>query len=175
MIKKCKLLDNQNYLLLIIKIIFCCFAAEKFLPMKSEPVHEKTNNLGFRIRSDTNRPVQSQKMFRGWKFWIRVAKTGPDQLRSYCKADYREADLSLCFRLSNLLVFLCSGSSNIFQVLVLWLVKMVDQLCTSMHPTTDMQYMSHVMRKPTMWFPNRSETNQAVQAQKMARGWIFWV
>ena len=32
-------------------------------------------------------------------------------------------------------------------------------------------YMSRVMRKPTMWFPNRSDTNQTVQAQKMARGW----
>ena len=32
-----------------------------------EPVREKTNNLG-PTRSDTNRPVQSQKMVRGWKF-----------------------------------------------------------------------------------------------------------
>ena len=24
-----------------------------------------------------------------------------------------------------------------------------------------------------MWLPNRSDTNQAVQAQKMARGWNF--
>ena len=34
-----------------------------------EPVREKTNNL-VPTRSDTNRPVQSQKMVRGWKFWI---------------------------------------------------------------------------------------------------------
>ena len=33
-----------------------------------EPVREKTNNLG--SRSDTNRAVQSQKMARGWEFWI---------------------------------------------------------------------------------------------------------
>ena len=26
-----------------------------------------------------------------------------------------------------------------------------------------------------MWFPNRSDTNQAVQAQKLARGWKFWI
>ena len=32
-----------------------------------------------------------------------------------------------------------------------------------------------VMRKPTMWFLNRSDTNRAVQAQKMARGWKFWI
>ena len=31
------------------------------------------------------------------------------------------------------------------------------------------------MRKPTAWFQNRSDTNRAVQAQKMARGWEFWI
>ena len=29
------------------------------------------------------------------------------------------------------------------------------------------------MRKPTFWFPTRSDTNQAGQVQKMARGLIF--
>ena len=29
------------------------------------------------------------------------------------------------------------------------------------------------MRKPTFWFPTRSETNQAVQLQKVARGLKF--
>ena len=29
------------------------------------------------------------------------------------------------------------------------------------------------MGKPTMWFLNRFNTNQAVQAQKVARGWKF--
>ena len=27
----------------------------------------------------------------------------------------------------------------------------------------------------TMLFPNRFDTNQAVQAQKVARGWKFWI
>ena len=31
------------------------------------------------------------------------------------------------------------------------------------------------MRKPTMWFPNRSDTNRAEQAQEMARDWNFWI
>ena len=31
------------------------------------------------------------------------------------------------------------------------------------------------MGKPTMWFPNRSNTNQAVQAQKIARDWKCWI
>ena len=30
--------------------------------------------------------------------------------------------------------------------------------------------MSMCVRKPTMWLPNMSDTNRAVQAQKMARG-----
>ena len=35
--------------------------------------------------------------------------------------------------------------------------------------------MSHLMRKQTMWFPTRSDIKKAVQAQKMARGWKFWI
>ena len=35
--------------------------------------------------------------------------------------------------------------------------------------------LSHIIRKPTMWFLNRSDTNQAVQAQKMVRGLKFWI
>ena len=34
---------------------------------------------------------------------------------------------------------------------------------------------SRVMRKPTFWFPTWSDTNQAVQLQKMARGLKFWI
>ena len=33
--------------------------------------------------------------------------------------------------------------------------------------------MSRVMRKPTLWFPTWSDTNQAVQLQKMARSLKF--
>ena len=35
--------------------------------------------------------------------------------------------------------------------------------------------MSSLMRKSTMWFLNRSDTNQAVRAQMMVRGWKFWI
>ena len=28
-------------------------------------------------------------------------------------------------------------------------------------------YMSHLVRKPKMWFPNRSDTDQHVEVQKM--------
>ena len=35
--------------------------------------------------------------------------------------------------------------------------------------------MSRDMRKPTMWFLTRSDTNQAVQPMKMARGLKFCI
>ena len=36
-------------------------------------------------------------------------------------------------------------------------------------------HLSRLVGKPTMWFPTRSNTNRPVQAQKMARGWKFWI
>ena len=35
--------------------------------------------------------------------------------------------------------------------------------------------MSLCVRKPTIWVPTRSDTNQAVQSQKMARGLKFCI
>ena len=35
--------------------------------------------------------------------------------------------------------------------------------------------MSRVMRKPTFWFPTWSDTNRAVQSQKMDRGLKFQI
>ena len=63
----------------------------------------------FPNRSDTDRPVQLQKMARSLKFRIYEEEElyypcsenkDADQLRGY-----READLRLCFRLCRLLVF----------------------------------------------------------------------
>ena len=34
----------------------------------------------------------------------------------------------------------------------------------------DVKYFSCIVRKPKMWFPNKSDTNRSIQAQKMARG-----
>ena len=39
--------------------------------------------------------------------------------------------------------------------------------------TVKFTQISHVMRKPMFWFPTWSDTNQAVQLQKMARGLKF--
>ena len=35
--------------------------------------------------------------------------------------------------------------------------------------------MSRLVGKPTLWFLNRSDTNRAVQAQKMVRDKKFWI
>ena len=75
-------------------------------------------------RSDTNRPVQAQKIARSSKFWSYVEEElyypcsenkGADQLRGY-----READLRLCFRLCRLLVFPVGGSYED----VLWILRL---------------------------------------------------
>ena len=69
----------------------------------------RKRSSGFLTRSGTNRAVQSQKMIRGLKFWIKEVEVlyypssenkGADQLRGY-----READLRLCFRICKKPVF----------------------------------------------------------------------
>ena len=35
--------------------------------------------------------------------------------------------------------------------------------------------MSLYVRKPTDWVPTRADTDQAVQSEKMFRGWKFWI
>ena len=35
--------------------------------------------------------------------------------------------------------------------------------------------MSVAQKLLSLWFSNRSDTNRAVQAQKIARGWKFWI
>ena len=88
-----------------------------------EPVRQKTNNLGFRpgpTQTHLDRPVQSHEQARTLKFRIEEEvllhylwseNKGADQPCSYCTAD---ADLRLCFGISALLVFLCSGSFNMW-------------------------------------------------------------
>ena len=70
---------------------------------------------GFSTRSDTNRAVQSQKIVRALKFWIKKEEGSyylssknkdADQLRGY-----READLRLCFRICKKPIFSQRGSN----------------------------------------------------------------
>ena len=77
-------------------------------------MREKTNNLGSNKVRHKKKTVQSQKMVRGLKLWMYKVEElyypcsenkVADQLGSNCESDQR-----LCFRLSRLLVFPCSGS-----------------------------------------------------------------
>ena len=57
----------------------------------------------------------------------------------------------------------CSKRSNLIRI------------CTVCHSICFLffRHLSRVMRKPTFWFLTWSDTNQAVQLLKMARGWKF--
>ena len=75
---------------------------------------------GFPTRSDTNRPVQPQKIARNLKFGIEEKEEpyypcsenkGADQLCSYCTADLR-----LSFRIGKNPVFSFCGSNTSFSV-----------------------------------------------------------
>ena len=50
-----------------------------------------------------------------------------------------------------------------------------ETMTTEIKPLAKEGKMSLVMRKPMFWFPTWSNTNQAVQLQKMARGLKFWI
>ena len=80
-----------------------------------------------------------------------------DQLCSYCLNDLF---LSFCIDKKQ---FSSYGSyKRCFSIVYSGLLKLMLE-------------MNHVMRKPKTWFPNRSNTNRAVQPQEMARGWKFWI
>ena len=45
--------------------------------------------------------------------------------------------------------------------------------CKGDNPVKFNHYLSHLVGEPTMWFPNRFDTNRLVQAQKRARSLKF--
>ena len=53
--------------------------------------------------------------------------------------------------------------------------NMISMHCQLISMDISRHHLSRVMRKPAMWFSNRSYTNRAVQAQVMARGWKSWI
>ena len=44
-----------------------------------------------------------------------------------------------------------------------------ESFCLPVRMIVLLRHMSRLVGKPTMWFPNRSDTNRAAQAQKNAR------
>ena len=67
--------------------------------------------------------------------------------------------------------------TQIVRFLMRWLKTCLVASKPDQHPELEFfhagvensQHMSSLVRKPTMWFPNRSDTKQAVQSQKQAR------
>ena len=119
-------------------------------------------------RSDTNRAVQSQKMVRGLKFCIYVEEglyypcsenKGADQLHGY-----READLRLCFRPSNLMVFLCSGSFKTFNHCLLTVVIYSKANTIILTKVKNLFIPSHVTWYKVLWWCLPSLT--------IGQGWV---
>ena len=61
----------------------------------------------------------------------------------------------------------CTGSHDDRQVLS-------QDLCGILYSKL-MQYLSCLVGKPTLWVPNKSDTNRAVQSQKKTRDCTFWI
>ena len=58
----------------------------------------------------------------------------------------------------------CSSELNLSIIFVNWLPREMPR---------EQPYLSRALRKLTILFPNRSDTNRSVPAQEMARGWKF--
>ena len=54
------------------------------------------------------------------------------------------------------------------------IISLVQDMAT-VSPSFISLKMSHLVGKPTMWFPNRADTNQAVQLQKQAGSLKFQI
>ena len=54
-------------------------------------------------------------------------------------------------------------------------ITMFQFVCEPSLQIRSSEYLSRLVGKPTMWFPNRSDKSRAVQAQKTARDWKFWI
>ena len=54
-----------------------------------------------------------------------------------------------------------------------WLSCVADHLKKGKDVSDVKCHMSRLVGKPTMWFPNRSDTNRPVQSQKRARNLKF--
>ena len=116
---------------------------------------------------------------------------GPDQLCSHCCFRYKDSaihllsqsniSISISTYLLGLYSPVCAGprqktqrqvflqcSSNV-TILTMYIFEVSQSSQTNKLKTK----MSRNMRKPTMWFLTRSDTNQAVQPMKIARGLKF--
>ena len=140
----------------------------------------------------TSKSTKNMSHFMSKPIFCICRNKGTDQL-----CGYREADQRLCFCYTDSTIPLLSKSiDSSFQpssvtaqtslCLCLhrlvcvgpgrkphcWFSRVTAHMCILMRYS--LIYMSRLVEKPTMWFPNRSDTNQPVQLQKQARSLKFW-
>ena len=74
-----------------------------------------------------------------------------------------------CYQINCGLIVSMSNSSCVYSFILNFYLLYILLPCKSMTVK-----MSRFVGKPTMWFPNRSDTNRPVQLQKQARSLKFW-
>ena len=89
-----------------------------------------------------------------------TAKTFPCNVLSMFDYETGQAETRCC-RLSSIFYFRFKGSDQCNQIQSMYYINKTMNFIQS--------HMSRLVGKPTMWFPNRSDTNRAVQVQKIAR------
>ena len=90
----------------------------------------------------------------------RPVSVGPVR-KPYCWFSHEAAHMNINIRNS----FISTKASSLYLPL-----QTLNWRCDSL-----ISKMSRLVGKPTMWFPNRSDTNRPVQAQKRARSLKFWI
>ena len=88
--------------------------------------------------------------------------------KSWLRLDMTEKLLTGTLRLNT------NKQINISMTISHFLNKLPLQCGASMAVCSRCQYLSRLVGKPTMWFPNRSDINWPAQLQKQARSLKFW-
>ena len=126
---------------------------------RNEPPHGKTNNLHRR---------NSFAVISAFVFATRIV-----QFLLYLTPKFQASSLLLCLYRS-----VCVGPVRKPHC---WFSHEATQMKNIKNDTfiygncNENVNMSHIVGKPTMWFPNRSDTNRPVHAQKRARSLKFQI
>ena len=117
---------------------------------------------------------------QGWTKTSMIVKYLLDQMAS----THIQFSLSLCSVDADQAVQLCYtfighiGESRFLHVKDYVIISICLELFFSdlgLIPSPLERHRSLCVRKPTIWVLTRSNTNRALQSQKMVRGWKFWI
>ena len=93
-----------------------------------------------------------------------IPKGGDTDTSPVIKCDWMDISMIFCLAIANILYKICN--LNDFEISVIF-IKLLTCLsdCLELFLSVSSN-MSRLVGKPTMWFPNGSDTNQAVQSHK---------